>query len=426
MNAVIQPEEVAACIQEAMARGQLPAEGRRAGRQLVTQLTTPPRVTVIGREGSGKTSVINMLLGEQLFPNLSGVAAVELRYGDADSFCVELADASQLEFKGRVEPPQIPEGAVHVSQEVADPRLLAWRFAEVTLSETRPDLRAVSAWVAEHSDIALWCTERFDDREAMLWAEMPEHLKDHSFLVLTHADRLYMRGELDQRIARLQPVVAEEFLRLYPVATKQAALARESGADRDDTHWQASGGKALYDGLLHQVQEARMADLDHACLLLERYRIALPEPAAPAKPAAKKSAKPAAARKQTRDHAAPAVTGRTAPGRAGKPAAQGAGTQAALDILQGCADALLDLPDFASPGQADSVLDRCCRSAEQLVHVLSAPGSDLEDADALRNDAIEGEQMLTLLKLERGESAVEDALTVLLQMKKELAERVCA
>ena len=40
MNAVIQPEEVAACIQEAMERGQLPAEGRRAGRQLVTQLST--------------------------------------------------------------------------------------------------------------------------------------------------------------------------------------------------------------------------------------------------------------------------------------------------------------------------------------------------------------------------------------------------
>ena len=32
--------------------------------------------------------------------------------------------------------------------------------------------------------------------------------------------------------------------------------------------------------------------------------------------------------------------------------------------------------------------------------------------------------MLTLLRIERGESAVEDALTVLLQMKKELAERV--
>ena len=49
------------------------------------------------------------------------------------------------------------------------------------------------------------------------------------------------------------------------------------------------------------------------------------------------------------------------------------------------------------------------------------PSSDLA---ALREDAIEGEQMPMLLRLERGESATEDSLTVILQLKKEISERL--
>jgi len=69
------------------------------------------------------------------------------------------------------------------------------------------------------------------------------------------------------------------------------------------------------------------------------------------------------------------------------------------------------------------VLERCSQAAEELVTLLSSSDDRSEEIEAFREDAIEGEQMLMLLRLERSENAAADALTVLVQMKKEMSER---
>ena len=95
----------------------------------------------------------------------------------------------------------------------------------------------------------------------------------------------------------------------------------------------------------------------------------------------------------------------------------------ALDMLQGCAEDLMQGPPTGDDDSADRVLERCAQTAEDLAALLA--GTDGADPvfRAFRDDANEGEQMLLLLRLERGETAAEDALTVLLQMKKDMAEK---
>jgi len=46
---------------------------------------------------------------------------------------------------------------------------------------------------------------------------------------------------------------------------------------------------------------------------------------------------------------------------------------------------------------------------------------DDPEIDALREDALESEQVIMLLVLERNETAASDAISVLLQLKKEMA-----
>ena len=403
-------DQIAIGLHRALESGSLPLEGRTIGQRLMTQLNSPTRVAVVGLAGSGKTSLVNMLLGASLMPDLKGVAAVGLAYGAVAHVEVVLADGTVKSGEGLADPSRIPPGAIRVTQELPDPRLKDWSFVEITPAHSGQG--QLLEWMAKGSDIAIWCSQQFDDRERALWAHVPEHLKDHSFLALTRADRLFMKGELADRIARLQPVVADEFLGLYPIATLQAASARNA-AENSDPLWQSSGGKALFEGIRQQVDHARMADLDHACLLLERYKVALPDqnrdgtdlppttltvrPAAPPPPPEKEPL----ARTETADEV----------------------IDRALAVLQACADDLLAAPQTASAASADRIMERCNAAAENLVRLLSASDSTTPEIVALRDDVIEGEQMLMLLRLERGESAAEDSLTILLQLKKEISAR---
>ena len=396
-----QADQIALQLRDALDGGHLPAEGRAVGQKLMSQLSHPTRVAVIGLAGSGKTSLINMLLGARLMPDFAGLTAVELSHGPAARVQVTMADGSIRAGDGIAAQSLVPKGALRVAQELPDDRLKAWSFVEVGLPDNGAEQRQILDWMAKRSDIAIWCSQGFDDRERALWSKVPEHLKDHSFLALTGADRLYLKGELADRIARLQPVVADEFLGLYPIATLQATAAR--GAERNDGLWQSSGGKALFDGIRAQVEAARMADLDHAYLLLQRYKLAVAERAeatteAPVKAAAPPKDVPVG------NAAADAVI------------------ENALRLVQDCAEELLNAPEIGGGATADQILERCSQAARDLVRLLSeAEGADL---DPLREDALEGEQMLMLLRLERGETASSDALTVLLQLKKEMSARV--
>jgi hypothetical protein len=359
-----------------------------------------------------------MLLGARLMPDLDGPAAIELAYGDTAQVRIARADGTESVHEGTLDSCRIPREAIRIGLKFPDSRLREWSFLEVNLSPAGPQQIALLKWMAQQSDIAIWCTEHFDDRERSLWSHVPDTLKDHSFLALTRADRLFMKGELNQRIARLSPVVADEFLGLYPVAVPQGAAARSPGGQQNDALWQSSGAKALVGAIRKRVDQARTISLDRAFMLLERYKAALAdlgkvEATAPA-------AQPSEAVASPRPVAVAETAARMAPHKADTETV----IRKALRVLQSCARDLATFPDAANASVADQIMQRCGTTAEALVQLFSdAEGTDPE-VDALKNDAVDGEQMLMLLRLERGETAAEDSLTVLLQLKKEMTERI--
>ena len=411
-------DQVMIRLHRALEAGTLPPEGRKIGQRLMTQLHQPTRIAVIGLAGAGKTSLINMLLGANVMPELKGLAAVELSYGATGRFQVTMMDGTIEITEGALNPAQLPAGTMKIGIQLPDLRLKEWSFTEYSLLPSGPGHREILDWMAERSDLAIWCTQQFDDRERALWSQVPEHLKDHSILALTRADRLYMRGELADRINRLQPVVADEFLSLCPIATLQAAAARKADGLQDEALWKSSGGRAFFDGLRQQVEQAKTADLDHAYMLLQRYKVAI----------ADLDAEPVVARAEPVTLVKPLpVSAAVAKSVARAPAGRKPGAdqviEEALGVLRGCADELLS-SDATGGAASERILERCSRTAEDLVHLLSETDDTSSEMAALREDAIEGEQMLMLLRLERGESAAEDSLTVILQLKKEISERL--
>lgn len=410
----------------------LPAEGRAYGERLAAQLSRPPRVVVMGPAGSGKTSLINMLLGAPLMPQLSGVAVVELLHGPAARVKLQMADGSLLQRDGLAGQAVLQPGVVRIVQERPDARLLDWTFVEVRLDPRVAGQVRLMDWAARHADFAIWCTDYFDPSERQLWTAMPDRVKDHAFLVLSRADRLIQDGTLAGRIAALQPDVAEEFLGLYPVATLQALAARV-GAGQDNA-WVASGGRALWQKLRDQAELARMADLDQALMLLDRCRSL-------AATGAGELAAPAVA---FRSHAAPVSSPVAAPetpavvpvapqpatGQVRQPEVALAvpldpGCLTVLDRalrrLNRCAEDLAGAESSLAADMAPAVIDRCVTATADLLDILSAPGATHKALDPFRDDVLEAEQMLTLLRLEGQENAAFDALTLMVQIKKDLS-----
>ena len=74
-------ETTASRLRHAIDGGALPQDRIEFGRQLLAHLAKPTQITVMGLPGSGKTSLVNMLIGKRLVPDLEQVAIIELAHG---------------------------------------------------------------------------------------------------------------------------------------------------------------------------------------------------------------------------------------------------------------------------------------------------------------------------------------------------------
>lgn len=401
-------------LQLALNDDSMPHAFLKAGRELLAHLTQPTQIAVMGLAGSGKTSLLNMILRQAVMPDLGAVPIIELIHGKTVRVTYEPLTAPAERRNGLASRDAMPAKTFRVIQELPLPQLQSCGLIEINIPEDAGQQADLLEWVAQKAHIAIWCSETFDDRERMIWSAVPDRLKDHSFLALTKADRLQMKGLLADQISRFESQFADEFLCLYPVATKQAMAACASGAVTRATLWQESGGKALSEGIAHEITTSKLADRDHADVLLTRMGLATPPRAPRAAPAP----------------AAPLVTPPKAERIAAAPVAPQAVPQMgreeaidmALSLLQGCANEMCAGSTDQKTAPPERILSHCAQTAQALATLLMDTQPDDPEIGALREDALESEQVILLLMLERNETAASDAISVLLQLKKEMAE----
>jgi energy-coupling factor transporter ATP-binding protein EcfA2 len=390
------PESVAPRLAAALRAPSLPGRAALAGQQLLQRLTSPIRVALLGHPGSGKSQLLNLIAGERLIPAGTRLPPVEVRFGRERRMTLVGADGQEAEARPEDLGTIRHDAAALVRIEAPLPILSTLTLVEVGTAGTAEEERAGVQWAASRSDMVIWCSQAFTPAERWLWSAMPDRLKDHGFLVLTKADELIRAGTLADRIAELDDIVAEEFHSLVPVATLQglAALCGDKGTDRDALA--ASGAEALIAALLAHVEQGRRADLDAALLFLSRFGGGTGEPA-PAQDA--------------RPDPAPV----SEPGAVAPAAAEADETVSrALDILRGAAGPLLARMDEA--GHAEDILEGCAQAAQAVADTI-----DPAALPALHDEALEVAEMLVLLGLERSETAAADAVTLLLQLRRDLS-----
>jgi len=389
---------------------QFPADAKQRGALLLSRLKAPVQVVLLGRKDSGKSRLANMLLGDAVMPSVPEVPALEIAAGPVPRTVYLMEDGSSQQQDTAQAGQPVPSGTAIVRVEHPSPLLNKLSLTEVSLTGSPANQQAAADWAMQRADIVLWCTQSFDATEQALWNSAQDALKDHSFLVLTKADQLLMKGTLPDRIAQMEDVVAEEFYSLFPVATLQAITARGPDGTRDNDLWDASGGKALMEAILRLVDTGRTADTDNARMFLNRYAAILPQVARPvvaSKPGTPKTAAPS-----------------------GKGQEIGQDTKQvfskALAFLQSRANTLINTLDQHGPDKQVFVLDHCLETANTLTEMME--NIDLSDPIVvdIQDDVMECTDMMLLFQLEKTDDAAADAVTLLLQLKKEMSEAAVA
>jgi hypothetical protein len=428
-------EPVADRLEHIVEKGGIPAPYDRWGARLLGHLRRPVQIVVTGLPESGKTALIAMLSGQDVVGVHRSAPLIELSFGDRPRVLFEREDGSVETVAGLVKASDCPADVVRVRQEMPDPALKSQSYVEQGLSGDEEAMRAILDGIAKRADIVIWCSQDFSGIERRLWSEMPDRIKDHSFLVLTKADLLIRSGMLARHIEDLAPITADEFLGLYPVATLQGIAARPTSDGQSPDKWVASGGSHLSGALNKQIRQGRSADLDRAQIFLNRLGALVPddpvnENEAPRPRTDRSRFEPgqdAIRHGETTVQSAP-LAQPSPPNMADSVGAPDAETVSilseAIDMLQEHGQKMLRQVDRMGDFDPDVILKNCTDAMSSLSRLLEkSDASDMMGREA-RESVEEGEEILMLFQLEQSQEAAIDAVTLLLQIRKDLIRKV--
>lgn len=432
----------------------LPKAARDYARHLVRRLSQPVRVSVLGLPGSGKSQIVNMFLGEQIVPEGVSLPTTEYAYGEEAQMVITGADGSVVRVHGSDVSSVSGSKAAFLRVELPIDILQRINLLEVVTDGSSEELTSGVDWVVRRTDIALWCTQAFAKPEQAIWGRVPDSLKDHAFLVLSKADLLSAKSMLRETVSALETVVAEEFHSLFAVATTQALRAFRGDAV-DEAMFHASGGGALTSEVLRHAERGRRADFDSAHMFLARYqvevssrRISKPESVAnePAEEPPILAPMPhttkARSQRISKEAPAPDVAETVAPDPV--ESAPVAPPVAAADVptgpkvenvalfadairfLKRRGDSLADTAAKLGEGSASGLISHCVSAVEHLVDQFTDDDSGCEAADAFIDELAEAQDMMVLMQVEDGDGPAADAVTLLLQLRRDMEMQLAA
>jgi len=405
VSASAETAKIVEALERAIIDSRLPSQYSMAGEKLLSQLQTTPRLTFAGQHASGKTSLINMILGEAALPSLSFGQVIDLGFGAVESTVIEYEDDVTVEHDGIVLDPDRPQDVFRISIRRPIDSLRFQTFSEIRLDAMDAKTSALLEFIVQHSTITIWCSEVFDEREQKLWASLPDYVKDHGFLALTMADRQIMKGALEENLRRLESFVSEEFFDVFPVAVLQALKARQDMTTTGRELWDLSGGSHLFNTIQRQLSLGREEDTDRARLLLEHVSEPVSRP---------QDAKCQGQRASIEKNAAPGARQRKSDNHLSE----------ALTSLSASAEKMLRDADDLGAFDCSTVLATCLETMQSLAADLADASEHSGEVRRLLADVQESENMLLLFKIEQDDEAALDAVSLLLQMKKEIAHRL--
>lgn len=368
-------------------------------RRLIIRLNAPVSVALLGFPGAGKLALLNALAERRVLPEAARGVTSELRFGAGTAAQITLSDGTVVT---QAEPLDLEllEAAVFLEIERPLPVLRRISFLNVVASPDPGEQKAAISWAARRSDIALWCTATYGRADRLTWASVPDGIRDHGFLVLTGCD-----GEQAAEIKRRHE---GDFLEVYSVDLAGAADGRS-----------ASLGE-LADRISYHVELGRRADADGARLFLrsqERGRNRTHPNSRPVtRPRTRPVTKPRLVEAPLQEHPIETLDtpSEQAPTRDYPKALFGAG----FGYLRDRGHSLLQAVNSADAPDDQEVLAHCTETLEHLSELVSSH-DEAASAEELSEFVMEAESLVILLENEKSDEAAVEAVSILLQVRRE-------
>ena len=168
------------------------------------------RIAVLGEFNSGKTTLVNAMLGADVFPagivtrtDLPAVA----QYASRPSLSMKMADGTRvpLAIENLGQPP--PAGARELNYRLPLESLKRVSIVDTPAADMEGaaiDPRIVQA--CRGADLLVWCTpamQAWKYSEQLLWLMLPTALRKRGVLAVTFADQVTSESDLDRLLIRL-------------------------------------------------------------------------------------------------------------------------------------------------------------------------------------------------------------------------------
>lgn len=253
-------------------RGLLPAGGpAEAAERLIERLERPARIALLGLPGAGKSSILNLLAGTVLVPEMLRLPTIVVQYGAEARMLCTLADGRTEIVPGSDLSQVMALNPALVTLETDLAALKVIGLLEVSAGPMEAEQRRAANWASKRADIVIWCTTSYLPKEQLVWESMPDSVKDNGFLFLTKVDLLGSREAAEGMLERVELRAGEEFRQVLSISAKQARTAMDAPGGLDRDMFRDSGAAAVISTIKTRVQMARRADMDMAELLLARH-----------------------------------------------------------------------------------------------------------------------------------------------------------
>jgi hypothetical protein len=230
------------------------------------RLQTPVRIAFAGTSASGKSDLVNLLVGERLIEGqpAPGAPSTLVRHSHREQTIASWWDRPGVTFAGRdlaAAASLAPDFSV---LEVDCEALEGLSLVDITgFDDAESSKRAVFS-LMRLADVMLWCS-RADNpmlrAESDNWKLVPARLIRNSMLILTHAEDV-SQGDIEATTRKLTPERLRVFRQVIPISTRVAQIALDDPGPDFDELWQVSGAAQLVEAVIAAAVSVRESELD--------------------------------------------------------------------------------------------------------------------------------------------------------------------
>ncbi len=389
------------------------------------RLAAPVRIAVAGLGRSGKTTLIHLLLGEELLtvdPRNYRLPPIEIRHGAVEQTRAGWWDRNDMTFEGLALSTALSQKPDVISLILEHDLLRECRLIDLSDFDADATISEGLFALTKLADTVIWCVNAragWTPQDQAIWDRVPRALQRRSMLALTHTEGM-TKAEVLQLHQAVTAAIGTGFVAVLPVASALAWQAVERTAEDPEAVWRASGADDLFNAAMTIAAELRVAEIGKVARLIDT-RIAplmarVPAPAAQTPVAA---SAPVPANPQMPPSAPDAPLAKAVPPTVKAAPTTASWTQAgnpALEIWQAAlAQISADLRGDHFASDTDFV-QACHQMVADFLPRLDGELTLPKGADWLIADFEQAQDLLVLMQYESGDATAHTAAHLLVQL----------